>query len=1260
MWASLHNRIMAVLNYRIVIGRDPCGVPPGSIILFPVLRNLLFCGLAGIMKIKKRDIALADMDPVERLSRGFQKINTKYLKKVLSGTISPENYLESRDVLEEMEKNILSLKTDSQFRNIFFDTGKALELSDLVDKMKTFLLVEEKLLEENADHFHTDELETINSRLILLKDILWGLEKDFLSNIEKIRVLSGGRNISHDGFRKLRQLNFLLNCLDRLEVRGRDSAGIQISFTLANPGHLDGICKSLQEKGLFEVFLNRTNNGDLIEGSIHFSNTGIPGKEVFVSFTYKTASIIGELGRNVRELRKTISQDPIFFFFANAPAALNVCIAHTRWASVGSITEENCHPVNNYTLAHQAQRGPIIPPSGMCAIPASLLSPPVLQIPQAVKNYPYYGEGNWCIHVVLNGDIDNYQDLRDSLEPGNTLLIAPELTTDTKIIPLQIEKYLMEGLDLTESFRRSLNDFEGSHAIAMQSNLEPGKTFLALKGSGQSIYVGLCEDQYIFSSELYGLVEETPYFIKMDGEKCSPAGNSNGQILILDQESKGGLSGISGFHYDGIPLEIHEEDIRKAEITTRDIDRGAYPHFFLKEISESSLSVRKTLRGKYRITSKREVIFNLGEDILPKKFKKSFARGDIRNIVIIGHGTAAVAGAAIADGLTRYMKNTPIHIEAKRASELSGFSLDHDLKATLVIAVTQSGTTTDTNRAVSMAAERGATIIAIVNRRQSDITHKANGVFYTSDGRDIEMSVASTKAFYSQIVAGHILGLCLAKTMKVMPDEAIAAELALLEQVPGLMSRVMEKSAEIRDSVHKVAKNKKYWAVVGSGPNKAAADEVRIKLSELCYKTISSDVVEDKKHIDLSSEPLIIVCAAGNPEVVVGDIVKDVAIFKAHKASIVVFADEGENRFNGIADSVITLPRAAMPAPVILNTVAGHLWGYHAACHIDEDALFFQEFRNRLNMEMIKHDKRNFSIYERIADKDLHRIVDEFSVKFNQSLQRGAFSLTNVTTISDIALLLKYAVGKLPLEEFWIDFKGRGGSPLDLLNVSLGHAIDELSRPIDAIRHQAKTVTVGTSRKEELLRGILFELLNQLDFSARNLAGRNIMALSRIQKAISCIKGYTVYDINNLGEEGEPADTSTISIRKRGGVSLQMKSRVETSGTLMGTKKTIVRTGNLYVGYGKSDSAPVVIIPLLKEKPGVRNLLLTHVEFNENLGLKDKRECLGDKYNDIRNMLNEYNLPWDDSFLDRLPIGILLGESVEFIATKIRKTLDTK
>ena len=118
----------------------------------------------------------------------------------------------------------------------------------------------------------------------------------------------------------------------------------------------------------------------------------------------------------------------------------------------------------------------------------------------------------------------------------------------------------------------------------------------------------------------------------------------------------------------------------------------------------------------------------------------------------------------------------------------------------------------------------------------------------------------------------------------------------------------------IKQSAERLALKKTYWAAVGSGPNKAAADEIRIKLSELCYKTISTDYIEDKKHIDLSSEPLIFVCAAGTNGAVIGDIIKDTAIFKAHKAVPIVVANAGETRFGPYAEDVFHVP-AGEPAP---------------------------------------------------------------------------------------------------------------------------------------------------------------------------------------------------------------------------------------------------------------------------------------------------------------------------------------------------------
>ncbi|MDZ7579075.1 MAG: SIS domain-containing protein [Deltaproteobacteria bacterium] len=94
-----------------------------------------------------------------------------------------------------------------------------------------------------------------------------------------------------------------------------------------------------------------------------------------------------------------------------------------------------------------------------------------------------------------------------------------------------------------------------------------------------------------------------------------------------------------------------------------------------------------------------------------------------------------------------------------------------------MVAISQSGTTTDTNRAVDMVRERGAHTLAIVNRRDSDITFKVDGVMYTSSGRDIEMSVASTKAFYSQIVAGALLGLYIAGLKNRRGADFVTAEI---------------------------------------------------------------------------------------------------------------------------------------------------------------------------------------------------------------------------------------------------------------------------------------------------------------------------------------------------------------------------------------------------------------------------------------------------------------------------------------------------
>lgn len=1213
---NLNKFLSFVFHCRIYLGVRPKDVSVPAIVFFPILQNQLNCGFAGLMTCRPQKDAKANADlDMASLWKKIKTANTK-----------SDCYLNDIKTVSALNTAVSELKREDMQEFLFYNADRVHNLHGIVDEIKQFIAEEEKRLEEQPLLVDSAELEIINSCILQLKDICWALEKDILGNLRKVLALAGATDnadFKAAAFRKYRKLNLLLNALDRLEVRGRDSAGIQLTFSVKDKKEARDIIDKIKEKNLFEEYQRRIQKTGLVNYSISAApDQGSSSDNSSVTFTYKTFSIVGELGRNVAALRNCIGHDKILQIYAAAETDCETALTHTRWASVGAITEENCHPLNNYYPGYS---------------PSS--------------TYPLYPGAQAQINVVLNGDIDNYTALKQSLEAQGEL-IAPQITTDTKIIPLQIEKYLKAGKNLAEAFLLAVNDFAGSHAIAMTSNLEPGKVFLALKGSGQSIYVGIGADQYMFSSELYGLVEVTPRFLNMSGEK------GGGQIFMLDQNI-GGIKGISASFYDGTPVALKDDALQEAEITTRDIDRGSYPHYFLKEISESSLSVKRTLRGKYRISpdgkNSAKVTFNLGNDIIPLDVRAGLKNGAIKNIVLIGHGTAAVAGKSVADALNHYLEGASLNIFACVASELSGFGLRDDLSDTLIIPITQSGTTTDTNRTVAMARERGARVIAIVNRRQSDITAKAHGVFYTSDGRDIEMSVASTKAFYAQIVAGQILALFFAQLLKTRTDAAIAAELRNLESAPRLMEQIISTQDAIANSAKKGI-NKKYWAVVGSGPNKVAADEIRIKLSELCYKTISSDVVENKKHIDLSAEPLILACVSGNPPNVTEDVAKDVAIFKAHKASVVVFAGEGDHHFDKIADSVIYIPAAPSPLPVILNTMAGHLWGYYAARAIDEEAQIFREFRSRLTRELAQRAQNQLSLFETIADISLRVIINEFYLLFNFRRQNGAFGALGSKAIADLTLLLKYAAGKLPLQEINQDFPGEKDifSPYELLDATLSAASDELTRPIDAIRHQAKTVTVGTSRKEREIEGIIFDLLKNIKFTIKNLPYREIMTISRVQPAIKKIKGYTLYKIKHLDEQGNPANNSTIAVCAKGGVAAKMKSRADNPTALMGVKRTIVSTGHVYLGRGKTDSAPIIIIPLRGEKTAVNNLLLIHVQFNENLKLADKITVLGYRYNDIRNLIDEYNLRWNDRYLEDIPLESLFSEPAEAIVGLIK------
>ena len=1044
------------------------------------------------------------------------------------------------------------------------------------------------------------DTEARNAAAVRVKDAAWTIERDRLRLADGVATLVG-RDTGWSAIEACTQIEQALSAIDRLEVRGRDSAGVMVLVRDHGLDPSDPAVAGLLD-GRAEDPLLRSRAVRLVDGD------GGPASQL--AFAYKAAAEIGELGDNTAAIRAHIVGDELLRLALASPDAQAVVLGHTRWASVGIISEANAHPLDS--LEHeQAEVGPFVA-------------------------------------AALNGDVDNFADLKSV----NGLSIHAEVTTDAKVIPTLVSRRVVAGDDALEAFRASVASFEGSVAIAATVAGRPDALALALRGSGQALYVGLVDDAYIVASEPYGLVEETSRYVRMDGETPANPDNPNasrGQILLLDGAKAGSLEGIERIAYDGTVLPVTEDDVVTATITTRDIDRGDFPHFLLKEITESPVSFHKTLRGRL-VEDGDELRVVLPEDSFPSDIRARLADGSITRILAIGQGTASIASRGLAALLADAADRRGVQLEAIPATELSGFRLRSDMSDTLIIAISQSGTTTDTNRTVDLVRGRGASVIAIVNRRGSDLTDRAEGVLYTSDGRDVEMAVPSTKAFYAQIAAGNLLAIAIAAEWGEEPDQSL---LRAMRDLPDAMRATLETRPAIAEAAHEWCPPRRYWALVGNGTNRIAAEELRIKLSELCYKSIACDATEDKKHIDLSSEPLILVCAAGLTGSNVDDVAKEVAIYRAHKAAPIVIATEGEARF-AAALAVLTVPETHEALAFILATMVGHLFGYEAALAIDAQATPLKEVRGGIESAI----EGGALDGERVLSELRGSVMPPVQAFFD-GLRAGRYDgHLEASTAVRTANLLRYAIGAVSLDAYQLDH-GKVGTPSVLvedLTAALTRAIDELTRPIDAIKHQAKTVTVGISRTDEsMLEVPLVREVLAAGAPRDRLTYKNLRTLADVSPAVEEVVGYTRYRI-----EGTVDDTSgagaTITVVDRGGIARDLPLRTEQNPVLRGTKHQVAADQELLVGRGRSDDRTIVIVPEVKDGT-TTGITLLHVRFADRLSVASARGVLSGyrrRLAALRDAVTETEPTFRDDLLAEVPVVDLLTLPISLLADRWR------
>jgi glutamine---fructose-6-phosphate transaminase (isomerizing) len=1077
-----------------------------------------------------------------------------------------------------------SLRGVAGLQAILGDRSVAPAVSAAVDSVDKMVAAIEAHLDADVDQI--DELEAINASLVALKDAVWALDRDRLRAGREVTQLAGPDLPAHavGSFFSLQQA---LSNLDRLEVRGRDSAGLHV--LVRNHG-LD-----LTASPVASLLRARVIDHLFVGGSVRTPDG-------LLSFVYKAAAEIGELGDNTAAIRTAIAADELLQLALRAAEAEVTVLAHTRWASVGIISEPNAHPVNS-----EESDG---------------------------RTGPY-------VTAALNGDVDNFADLI----AAEKLCIAGEITTDAKVIPTLVSRGLAAGLALDEAVRSAVSQFEGSVAIGMSTVAAPGDVHLALRGSGQGVYIGLAEDAFVVASEPYGVVEDCDRYLRMDGETPADPDNpaaSQGQLVRLSQALAGQPDGVTRIAYDGTPLPIAVDEWKVPTVTTRDIDRGDAPHFLLKEISEAPMSFRKTLRGRLMEEADRLVV-RLPSETLPPALRSRIP--GFRRLLVIGQGTAAVAGQAVATALAETLIGSELVIRAVTATELSGFELRDDMADTLIVAISQSGTTTDTNRTVDLARSRGAAVIAIVNRRGSDLVDKSDGVLYTSDGRDIEMSVASTKAFYAQIAAGFLLADALADLIpgvRSTPADRQAV-LAGLAALPDAMTATLAVRPRIAEAAGRHCLSRRYWAIVGNGANAVAARELRIKLSELCYKAIACDVTEDKKHIDLSSEPLILVCAAGLVGSTVDDVAKEVAIFRAHKAAPIVIATEGEHRF-GAALEVLPVPEVHPRLAFVLSTVVGHLFGYEAALAIDASARPLREARGTIERYV---GVTGNGWFERFG-----RDLEPHGERFFASLRSGSYNgQLEASTATRLAALLRFARGQVPLDAYQVEF-GKVGTPgvvVEDLASALTRAIEELTRPVDAIKHQAKTVTVGISRADEsLLQASLIQAVLGTGCPRDRLSYRSLRTLAALTPAVAEVVGYTRYRV-----EGDLEGDSRLSVVDKGGVAQGIVSRVDTDPALRGTKRRVAVEQEPFVTVG-TDGRVVLIVAEVKDGQ-TTGLTLCHLKLNQNLGAQTARTVLQgyrNRYRQLVDVVTERQPSFREDLLAEVSTVDLLTAPISDVASR--------
>jgi glutamine---fructose-6-phosphate transaminase (isomerizing) len=507
------------------------------------------------------------------------------------------------------------------------------------------------------------------------------------------------------------------------------------------------------------------------------------------------------------------------------------------------------------------------------------------------ENAHPHGDCEDRIHIVLNGIVENHAELRRELESEGHHFSSE---TDAEIVAHLIERHY-DG-DLTTAVRAAFADLRGHYAFVAMHAEHPD----LLVGARQEcpLIVGLGEDETFLASAIPAFLAETRCVLLIE----------SGEIVTVDGD------GARLTDAEGNPVSRDTEEVTWDEDAA---EKGGYPTFMMKEIHEQPDAVAETIADRLAGLDRVD-LDDVGLD-------EEFAR-ELRRIVIVACGTSYHAGLVGRYAIENWAR-VPVEMDIASEYRYREPVVGPD---DLVIGITQSGETADTLAAMRLARERGATVMALTNLMGTQAARDADLVLYTRAG--IEIGVAATKTFTSQVAAMYLLGIWLAQARDTLPAERVSALVSELKGIPSRISETLESVDERVRAVARSHRDQRFFLYLGRTIGLPVCLEGALKMKEISYIPTDAYAAGEMKHgpIALLDESTTVVCVATESPVL-DKVMSNIAEVRARGADVVAIATEGSTEVAEVADQVIYVPPTDWVLQPILAILPLQLLAYYIA-----------------------------------------------------------------------------------------------------------------------------------------------------------------------------------------------------------------------------------------------------------------------------------------------------------------------------------------